>query len=442
MALTLQQLRTLDALIQTGLDQTEAARRAWFDALKIDDEATRSLLQRALFPDRLAETATFLDRAPSISDASEAATDLHAGQTIGHYTLDADAPLGEGGSATVWRAHRSDGTMRRSVALKLPFYVGNPQGWYERVNRERDILASLQHPNIATIFEAGVEASGRPWLALELIDGLPIDRHCEVNALDIDARVRLVLTIARALEYSHAHGVIHRDVKPANLLVDTQGTPKLLDFGIAKLTASDSADTSATELTALHGRPFTPEYASPEQLSGAAVTTDSDVYALATVLYELIAGERPFSSTERTSERSVEHVRLRKQQIAVPPTKNRAKSSRHLLSSHNLSDLDAIVLMAIHPDARTRYGSANAFADDLERYLARKPVNAQPDSQWYRMRRFLLRNVFAVSGSAAIAVSLIAGSGIATWQALHARTQAKIAFDEAKCDKGVSAQFI
>jgi serine/threonine protein kinase len=417
MPLTLQQLRALDVLVQTGLDQPQAQRRRWFDELAVDDPSLRELLARALFSEQSIETASFLDRSPAIDDLERTpSADLKAGQTVGTYTL--IAPLGEGGSASVWRAQRSDGALKREIALKLPYFVGSTRGWYERVTRERDILASLNHPNIASIYDAGIEANGRPWLALELIDGAHINAYCKQHALNADQRIALVVRVARAVEYAHARGAIHRDLKPGNILVDGNGQVKLLDFGIAKLfDANDSTSAlDATLLTRLHGRPFTPEYASPEQRRGAAITTGVDVYALGTVLYELIVGERP----ERTDD-DASRIDLR---AALKQKKPDAASG----SIRN--DLNAIIQKALHPDLAKRYVTVNAFADDLERYRSNEAVMAQPDSAVYRATQFLRRHRVLVGGASAVFLSLGLGFAATLWQAHEADQQRDIALLE------------
>ena len=428
MPLTLQQLKALDALVRTGLDVSESARRAWFDALPVGDDGVKALLAKALFPERGVESGTFL-AAPSglIFDGRDAGDDTEdaersdaaVGQQIGTYTL--DALLGEGGSASVWRAHRSDGGLKRSVALKLPYFVGNTRGWHDRVLMERDILASLQHPNIASIFDAGVEANGRPWLALELIDGERIDTHCKRTKASLDARVTLVRQVARTIEYAHARGVIHRDLKPANILVDQQGQVKLLDFGIAKLLSAEAPTNGEGALTQLHGRPFTPDYASPEQRAGAVITTGTDVYALGVILYEFLTGVRPLTNGSN----STSDVR------AIAPSRAAARDSTAGVSESIRPDLDAVCLKALHPDPQQRYATASAFADDLDRYTRNEPVSAQPDSQRYRITQFVRRNKLAVSAAGAVALSLVGGVGVASWQAREANLQRGIAETQA-----------
>ncbi len=427
MSLTIDQLKALDALIQIGLDQSAPTRRAWFDALVIEQPLLRPLLERALFANRAVESGTFLDSPPGLGAFADEVDNLTAGNEIGPYTL--DAVVGQGGSASVWRAHRSDGTMRREVAIKLPYFIGNSSGWHDRVSRERDILASLQHANIATIYEAGVAHNGRPWLALEFIDGQRIDDYCRKHQLLIDQRVQLVLRVLRALEHAHARGVIHRDIKPANLLVTKDGQPKLLDFGIAKLLGtSESDEAGATELTRLHGRPLTPEYASPEQLNGAAVTTSADIYSMGVVFYELLAGERPFNASALNASGSNGLIDLAQQRSAPIGSPSKRARLQHRQSASNKreaisKDLDAIAIKAIHYDADKRYSTANAFADDLDRYLRKETVSAQADGQWYRVKQFVRRNRIAVIAAGAISASLVVGASVATWQAFEAQTQ-------------------
>jgi serine/threonine protein kinase len=439
MSLTIEQLRALDALVQTGLDQPATTRRAWFDTLVIEPPALRPLLQRALFADGNVESGTFMGTVPKIERAAREATDLSAGDIVGPYRL--EALLGEGGSASVWRAQRTDGTMKRAVALKLPYFVGNTRGWAERIERERDVLASLNHPNVATIYDAGIADNGRPWLALELINGERIDYYARAKKITGDALVRLFLPAVRAIEHAHARGVIHRDVKPHNILVAEndrhEAQLKLLDFGIAKL-QNDFANEQGgdSELTRIHGRPFTPEYASLEQLRGETITTATDIYALGVVFYELLCGNRPFDTSGDAGS-----LRKLEQRIAtdapIAPSQHLAdkRSSSHALAIP--SDLDAIALKALHRDNDKRYQTASAFAEDLERCLRRETISAQADSGVYRAKQFVKRNRLWVGASAGVAVSLFAGLGAALWQAQEARAQGAVA--EAQALRATSA---
>jgi eukaryotic-like serine/threonine-protein kinase len=434
MSLTIEQLRALDELVQTGLDQSVATRRAWFDALTIESPELKPLLKHALFPERNVESGTFMGTVPKIAREIRGVSDLSPGERVGPYRL--EALIGEGGSASVWRARQDDGKMRRTVALKLPYFVGNTRGWSERIERERDVLASLNHPNVATIYDAGIAENGRPWLALELIDGARIDHYARENKLTGDDLVRLFLPAVRAIEHAHARGVIHRDVKPQNILVAendrNEAQLKLLDFGIAKL-QNDFANQQSgdSELTRIHGLPFTPEYASLEQLRGETITTATDIYSLGVVFYELLCGERPFAKGGDAAS-----LRKLEQRIAagipVRPSQLVKRTTASVGASSVSPDLDAMALKALHNDDAKRYQTASAFADDLERFLKRETVSAQADSSLYRARQFVKRNRLMVAASAGVAVSLVGGLGIALWQAQEAQGQRAFAQLEAQ----------
>ncbi len=430
MSLTIDQLRALDALVQTGLDQPETSRRAWFDALTIEPASLKTLLAQALFAGPTVESGTFMGTVPKIERSRREALDLSAGDVVGPYQL--ETLLGEGGSASVWRALRTDGTMKRAVALKLPYFVGNTGGWAERIERERDVLASLNHPNVATIYDAGIADNGRPWLALELINGERIDRYARAKQLTGDNLIRLFLPVVRAIEHAHARGVIHRDVKPQNILVSDndrgEAQVKLLDFGIAKLQNEFANQNGDSELTRMHGRPFTPEYASLEQLRGETITTATDIYSLWVVFYELLCGKRPFASKVETSSLRELERQIAHDQPLAPSTKLNVSINQRTLTR---LDLDAIALKAIHRDSTKRYQTASAFADDLDRYLAGQTVSARPDSATYRAKHFVRRNKSIVLAANAVTFSLIGGLVIAFWQASEASRQQKLAEIEA-----------
>ena len=238
----------------------------------------------------------------SIADAARHAVTSaveHGPDTeIGPYRLVRE--LGQGGMGTVWLARRTDGSLKRAVALKLLRWGYLDRQLAERFSRERDILAALTHPNIARLYDAGVSRSGQPYLALEYVDGEPLTAYAEHHQLDVHSRVLLFLQVADAVQYAHRNLIIHRDIKPGNILVSTDGVVHLLDFGIAKLLAEEQSAAMATELTQQAGRPLTLEYASPEQIAGAALTTASDIYSLGVVLYELLCGTRPYRLSRGT----------------------------------------------------------------------------------------------------------------------------------------------
>ena len=226
-------------------------------------------------------------------------SDLQPGALVGPYRLLRE--LGIGGMGAVWLAERADGTLKRQVALKLPRAAWS-RGLAERMARERDILASLEHPHIARLYDAGTDAQGRPFLALEYVEGQPIDVYCHERALNIPARLQLLLQVAHAVAFAHSRLVIHRDLKPSNILVTADGQVRLLDFGIAKLMEGDR--TQETQLTQLAGRALTLDYASPEQIRGEPIGTASDVYSLGVVAYELLAGAKTVQAQARHRRRT------------------------------------------------------------------------------------------------------------------------------------------
>lgn len=337
------------------------------------------------------------------------------GDTIGPYSLIRE--LGSGGMGSVWLAQRSDMLQGRQVALKLPHGAWKRAGLAERMAREREILATLEHPNIARLYDAGVAEDGQPWLALEFVEGERIDAYCTRLTLPVRERVRLALQVVRAVAHAHGRLVVHRDLKPGNVLVtDKGGAPevKLLDFGIAKLMEQGSAE--ATALTQAVGGAFTPEYASPEQVLGEPLTTASDVYSLGVLLFELLADVRPYRLANRSRAALEEAISLG---VLPRPSMLAPQERRRALRG----DLDTIVLKALQREPLRRYATADALADDLQRYLQLRPVLAQPDRPWYRLTRFLARNRLAVGVTLGVGLVLLGATGSALWQAGLARAE-------------------
>ncbi len=314
----------------------------------------------------------------------------------------------------------------------------------ERFLRERGILARLTHPNIARLLDGGVAEDGRPFLAMEYVDGTPITEYCDEHGLDVDARLRLFLDACAAVAYAHRNLVVHRDLKPSNILVARDGRVKLLDFGIAKLLEPDTEMGGPTP-TVTGFQMLTPEYAAPEQVRGEPVTTATDVYGLGAVLYELLSGRRPNRFRDRTL---AEVLRVLSETTPEPPstTATRANAPRgegahagsrtpaeiaaargttpEQLRRRLAGDLDAIVLSAVRQEPERRYGSAEALAEDLRRHLARRPVTARRDSAFYRFGRFARRNRVAVAASTVAVAALVAGLIGTTWQARAASRHA------------------
>src|SRR5882672_2598287 len=288
MALAASELAQVSRLLDDALELDAADRERWLAALPAEHAMLVPVLRAMLARD--ADSDHVLDQAPRLREHNEEVEGqaVQAGAQVGPYRLIRE--IGRGGMGTVWLAERADGTLKRQIALKLP-RMAWVSGLAERMRRERDILAVLEHPNIARLYDAGVDTQGRPYLALEYVKGEPIDRYCRAHQLTLAQRLQLFLQVARAVAHAHARLIVHRDLKPSNILVAADGTVRLLDFGIAKLLEGDTGP--ATDLTALVGRALTPDYASPEQIKGEPITVASDVYSLGVLLYELLTGERP-----------------------------------------------------------------------------------------------------------------------------------------------------
>jgi serine/threonine-protein kinase len=274
--------------------------------------------------------------------------------------------------------------------------------------REGEFLAALTHPHIARLYDAGLDGSGQPYLALEYVEGRPIDAYCRSRQLDLRARLRLFLQVAEAVAYAHGKLIVHRDLKPTNILVGDDGQAKLLDFGIAKLLADNEAPQSS--LTQVSGPPLTPDYASPEQIAGEPLGVASDVYSMGIVLYELLTGSRPYTlrrDSRGTLAEAIRHVDLpRPSEVAEFPWRAALRG-----------DLETVLLKALKKPQEERYATMMAFAEDVERWMDGRPVRATPDTMTYRMRKFVGRNRLAVGAAAAILLAVLAGAGIATWQA-------------------------
>jgi serine/threonine protein kinase len=295
-------LSTLSRLLDEAMDLPSSELEGWLQALPAEHQHLQSQLRQMLADRDSTISAGFLSEGPRLTEPADESI-AHPDDLVGPYQLIRE--IGSGGMGAVWLAERADGSLKRRIALKLPRLAWGA-GLAERMARERDIGAILEHPNIARLYDAGVDAKGRPYLALEYIDGQPLDAWCEAQALTIAQRIRLFLQVARAVAYAHGRLVVHRDLKPSNVLVTADGQAHLLDFGIAKL-LDESA--SGKDLTHEQGRVLTPHYASPEQIKGETVTVASDVYSLGALLYELLTERHPYS-TERKSLGALEQAML------------------------------------------------------------------------------------------------------------------------------------
>jgi serine/threonine-protein kinase len=339
------------------------------------------------------------------------------GEHVGPYRI--VQPLGRGGMGAVFLAKRADGQFEQQVALKLIRSGAASTRIVRRFQSERQILARFNHPHIARLFDGGLTDDGRPYFAMEYVDGEPLDRYCDARDASVDERIRLLRTVCDAVQYAHRRLVVHRDLKPSNILVTDDGTVKLLDFGIAKmLTGEDDALTDPA-LTQTGHAVMTPAYAAPEQLRRAPVTTATDVYALGVVLYELLAGGRPYDLSG-CSPAEIERVVC--EQAPDPPSTVAPPARRRGLRG----DLDTIVMKALRTEPERRYASADQLADDLRRHLDGRPVAAQPDTLRYRATKFVQRHRQGVAAAAAVVVLIAALVGFYTARLAQERDRARI----------------
>jgi serine/threonine-protein kinase len=397
----------LSRLLDEALDLPPAEREGWLTSLGPEHAPLEARLRALLAHAPSLQASSFLDAPPSLGSfsigsptsldgsSSDVAGPDAAGAIVGRYRL--LRRIGEGGMGTVWLAERADGLLQREVALKLPRGAWPRAHLVERMGRERNILAALAHPNIARLYDAGVTSGGRPYLALEYVKGRPIDAYCATERLDVRGRAAVFLQVVQAVAYAHAALVVHRDLKPSNILVTQDGQVRLLDFGIAKLLEEGARQTQLTEAA---GRPHTPEYASPEQIAGEPLGIATDVYSLGVVLYELLAGTRPY----RLGRESI--GALETAILETDPDPPSAAALDVPLRKTLRGDLDTIVLKALKKRPVDRYPTVNALGDDLQRYLDGRPVLARPDSTPYRLSKFVRRHKLAVAAVAFVIASL------------------------------------
>jgi serine/threonine-protein kinase len=370
--------KALSTDLDRALDLEEPARAEWLSSLRQRDPERAAQIEALLEEHRHVIASGFLESSPP----APATAAISAGCLVGAYTL--HSPIGQGGMGSVWLAVRSDGRFERRAAIKFLQMSLAGRG-EDRFRREGRLLARLSHSNIAQLVDAGVTDAGVPYLVLELVDGEPIDQYCARLRLDSACRVVLVLDMLAAVEHAHANLIVHRDIKPSNVLVDAAGRVKLLDFGIAKLL--DDHDGSAPAMTG-EGTALTPAYAAPEQLTGGAISTATDIYAAGVLLYELVTGAHP-AGDARDAPASLMQAILEREPTMFPR-----------------GDLGTILRKALKKNPGDRYGSVAAFADDLRRCLARQPISARPDTLRYRAMRFVQRNPWPVAATAVILVGL------------------------------------
>ncbi len=414
-------------------------RNAWLVSLRETDPNLAAQLATLLEEHGVLVEERFMDQSPLPASFG---TGL-VGEILGPYKL--VSPIGEGGMGSVWLAERSDGRFERRVAAKLlraPL-VGRERG--ERFKREGAILARLAHPHIAQLLDAGVSGLGQPYIILEYVEGRNVVTHCDGRQLDVEARLRLFLDALAAVAHAHANLIVHRDIKPPNVLVSADGQVKLVDFGIAKLLEDEGGE--KTQLTREGAGALTPQYAAPEQITGEPITTATDVYACGVLLYELLTGLHPVGRgphstaelvkaiVEQDPPRMSEAVEKAKEDVAAAAKRSTTPDKLHRALR---GDLDTIVARALKKNPAERYVSAAGFADDLRRYLGHLPITARRDTSAYRAAKFVRRNRLAVALASLALIASVAGVIGTLIQARRARAERDFALRQVAHAQAIS----
>ena len=420
--------RSITPYLDEALGIPLEERGGWLSSLREKNADLAHHIETLLEEHQVLASEGFLEGQPTAPLTSPAV----AGDSVDAYRLIAE--IGRGGMGSVWLAERSDGRFERQVAIKFLNFALAGRGGAARFKREGTILGKLSHLHIAELVDAGVSAWRQPYLVLEYVDGAHIDQYCDEHTLEVQARLRIFLDVLAAVAHAHANLIVHRDIKPSNVLVGKDGQVKLLDFGIAKLLQPEVQAASPT-LTREAGGALTPEYAAPEQLTGGAITTATDVYALGVLLYVLLTGRHPVGEGPCSAAELVKGI------VEVEPP--RASTAIGESSAGQLSevralkrsttptklgrllrdDLDTLLAKALKKDPGERYISVVAFADDVQRYLGRETISARPDTLAYRASKFVRRNRIAVALGSLASVAVIAGSVGTLVQARTARRE-------------------
>jgi serine/threonine protein kinase len=410
--------KVVEDLFHRALEVPESERLAFIEENSGGDPEIIREVQSLISSDTAASTSSFAAAA-----VKKALFNFHAvetaatapGRKVGPYRLEKE--LGRGGMGTVYLASRDDDTYEKKVAIKLVRRGMDTDFILARFRRERQILAQLEHPNIARLLDGGATEDGLPYLVMEYVPGVTISEYAQTNDLTLEQRLKLFLQICDAVEYAHRHFVVHRDLKPGNILVDDQGVPKLLDFGISKLLVFDGTNT--TETLTHDVRMLTPDYASPEQIRGDPITAGADIYSLGAVLFELLTGIKPHridKATPQAVEKAICDVDVLK------PSDAAREAGRQAIARKLQGDLDNILLLAMRKEARRRYASVHDLAADIRRYLDHLPVSARPDKFSYRSTKFLRRNWRELAAVGAVVTVLLIGILMSQREARIART--------------------
>ena len=428
--MTREQWLRIKTITAAALEQPEAKRGGFVaDACageKPLEQEVRSLLSSAVTASPLFEAPVFAAAsAVSVIEEARRAVAPRIGGRFGPYRIVKE--IGRGGMGRVFLAERADEEYRQVVALKIAHDARSAEG-LRSFRDERQILANLQHPNIARLLDGGTTEDGVPYLVMENVQGVPIDEYCTEYALSIRQRLELFSTICAAVDVAHRNLVVHRDLKPSNILV-SDGAPKLLDFGIAKLLEPSGSPAAAGTQSITGPAMLTPEYASPEQLKREPITTATDVYALGVLLFRLLTNASPYRVRTYAAHELAAAI------CDQEPLRPSAIAATRALRRQLAGDLDTIVLKAMRKDPAERYSSAGALADDIKRYLTGLPLAARDDGWLYRLAKFIARHRVGVAAAALVIVSLVGGLAAAVWQAREAEQQRQLAqrhFDDVR----------
>jgi non-specific serine/threonine protein kinase/serine/threonine-protein kinase len=439
MKITPERWKQVKELLCDVIEMDPTRRSAYLEHACGDDISLKHEVQRLLAAQESAGPAFMKEPALEVlNDDGPPQQGLRIGQVLGSYKL--ISVIGEGGMGEVYRGTRADDEYQRQVAIKLVQVGKDFPSVISRFRNERQILANLDHPNIARLHDGGTTVEGAPYFVMELIDGERIDQYCDHETLNVEARLKLFLQVCSAVQFAHRRLIVHRDIKPSNILVTREGVPKLLDFGIAKILDPGSA--GEVDQTAMSLRVFTPAYASPEQVRGEPITTATDVYSLGVVLYELLVGRHPYRLALRTPEalsRAICECEPERPSTAIRRTdaafgdRNSSVTpeavgavrgcSPEKLRKRLAGDLDKIVLMALRKEPERRYGSVEQFAEDIRRHLAKLPVCAHGDALGYRASKFVNRHRAGIASVAVASLALIVGTVVSVREARIARAE-------------------
>lgn len=437
----------IEEVFQAVLDCEPTGRTALLDSACREDPELRAEVESLL----QAHDHSFATAASAFQDGMRLlehhAERLHAGERIGPYRVVRE--IGRGGMGSVFLAARADDAFQKLVAIKIIRRGLDTEDILRRFRSERQILATLDHPNITRLLDAGSTDDGLPYFVMEYIEGVPIDQYCDANKLNLPERLKLFQAICSAVGYAHQNLVIHRDIKPGNILVTKDGVPRLLDFGIAKLLAAEPEAADATQTIA---RRLTPQYASPEQVRGEPITTVSDVYSLGVLLYVLLTGRLPYRASTKNLDELTNLIASEEPERPSAVVMRADSTGTNTTTPESLSatregtperlrrrlhgDLDNIVLMALRKEPHRRYRSADRLSEDISRHLGNLPVIARRDTPGYRIAKFIRRHAAGVFAAALVSLILIAGIATTLWQAHVARQQRDRArLEQAKADR-------